>query len=93
MVRGDQDSPTWNTMKNNQVLVVQHSIRSFHGQATEAIFSRYAWKQRNLSTLKADLQSYGKAQTSSGSHGKTGGAPGTVHNQEVHGREDHLYHH
>ena len=62
---------------------------SFHGQATEAMFSRYAWKaEKSKYAEEADLtnsQSYGEALTSGTSHGKTGGAPETVHNQEVHG--------
>lgn len=62
---------------------------SFHGQATEALFSRFATKaQKSKFAEEADLansQSYPQDATSGSPHGQKGGAPDTVHNQETHG--------
>lgn len=60
---------------------------SFHGQATEAMFSRTAWSaQKSLYAEVSDLthsQSYAENQTSGTGHGETGGAPEIIWNQEV----------
>lgn len=60
---------------------------SFHGQATEAMFSRTAWTaQKSKYAEQADLthsQSYGEALTSGSKHNEKGGAPEITWNQEV----------
>ena len=69
---------------------------SFHGQATEAMFSRYAWKaekskfaenaeQANSAVAATSAGGLGDAGSASATSIPTGGAPETVHNQEVHG--------
>ena len=68
---------------------------SFHGQVTEAMFSRFSWfaerskyaeKAKTANeAVKANTAAQGAASSASASDIPSGGSPETVWNQEVHG--------
>jgi len=66
---------------------------SFHGQATEAMFSRFAWKAEkakfaedaDVARAAAAGANFGSTYVAAPAHSNKGGAPETVHDQEIHG--------
>jgi len=66
---------------------------SFHGQATEAMFSRFAWKAEkakfaedaDVARAAADGAIFGSTYEAADAHSNKGGAPETTWNQEIHG--------
>jgi|TARA_B110000908_G_scaffold19741_1_gene22251 hypothetical protein len=66
---------------------------TFHGQSTEAMFSRFAWKSEHSKYAEdADIAraagggaNFGSTYVAGTAHDKEGGAPETILNQEFHG--------
>ena len=66
---------------------------SFHGQSTESMFTRFAWKAEkakyaedaDVARAAASGANFGSTYVAASAHSKKGGAPETTWDQEVHG--------